>query len=120
MSIMEKNTGKQVRPRRSFSNEFKSEVVELVRQPGNTVVSASRELELTETAVRKWVQQAYVDSGRRDGLDLIPADWSTRCASPNPIMGEGGPHDDEAKKAHPLSRSSESSPRATSCSPRAA
>ncbi|MDA8040625.1 MAG: hypothetical protein M0Z69_16030 [Actinomycetota bacterium] len=31
--------GKQRRPRRSFSKEFKAEVVELVRQPGNTAGS---------------------------------------------------------------------------------
>jgi len=60
--------GKQHRPRRSFSEEFKAEVVDLVRQPGKTVGSVSRELELTETAVREWVRRADVDSGRREGL----------------------------------------------------
>ena len=69
---MEKNTGNQRRPRRSFTDEFKAEVVELVRQPGNTVGSVSRDLELTETAVRAWVRQADVDSGRRDGLTTAP------------------------------------------------
>ena len=46
---------KKPRQRRSFTPEFKVEVVALVRQPGNTAASVSRELELTETAVRKWV-----------------------------------------------------------------
>ncbi len=60
--------GRQRRPRRSFSDEFKVEVVELVRQPGNTAGSVARDLDLTETAVREWVRQADVNDGRRDGL----------------------------------------------------
>jgi len=60
---------KAPRPRRSFTAEFKAEVVELVRQPGNTVGGVARQLDLTETAVREWVKQADVDDGRRhDGL----------------------------------------------------
>jgi transposase len=51
------------RTRRSFSKEYKAEVVELVRKSGKTVGAICRELDLTETAVRRWVQQAEVDSG---------------------------------------------------------
>jgi transposase-like protein len=57
MSIME-TMGRTQRPRRSFTKEFKAEVVELVRQPGNTAASVARDLDLTETAVREWVKQA--------------------------------------------------------------
>ena len=56
------------RPRRSFTKDFKPEVVALVRQPGNTAASVARDLDLTETAVREWVKQAEVDDGARDGL----------------------------------------------------
>jgi transposase len=55
------------RRRRSFSLEFKAEVVALCRQPDRTVASVARELDLTETAVRRWVNQADVDNGRRAG-----------------------------------------------------
>ena len=50
---METMARKKPRPRRSFTKEFKTEVVALVRQPGNTVASVARELDLTETAVRE-------------------------------------------------------------------
>lgn len=60
--------GRTKRPRRSFTKEFKAEVVALVRQPGNTAASVARDLDLTETAVRDWVKQADVDEGTRDGL----------------------------------------------------
>jgi transposase len=66
---METMAKKQVRPRRSFTPEFKAEVVELVHQPGNTAGSVARDLNLTETAVRAWAKQADLDQGRRsDGL----------------------------------------------------
>lgn len=66
---METMANRQPRPRRSFSREFKAEVVELVRQPGNTAGSVARDLNLTETAVRAWAKQADLDQGRRsDGL----------------------------------------------------
>jgi transposase len=45
-----------------------AEVVELVRQPGNTAASVARDLDLTETAVREWVKQADVSHRTRDGL----------------------------------------------------
>lgn len=39
---METMAKKKPRPRRSFTPEFKAEVVELVRQPGNTAGSVAR------------------------------------------------------------------------------
>jgi transposase len=67
MSIME-TMGRTKRPRRSFTKEFKAEVVALVSQPGYTAASVARDLDLTETAVREWVKQADIDDGSRDGL----------------------------------------------------
>jgi transposase len=55
---------KAVRKRRSFSAEFKAETVKLVRDSGKSVGAIARELDLTETALRKWVQQAEIDAGR--------------------------------------------------------
>ncbi len=65
---MMETMGRTKRPRRSFTKEFKAEVVELVRLPGNSVASVARDLDLTETAVRAWVKQADVDAGHREGL----------------------------------------------------
>ncbi len=52
------------RKRRAFSAEYKAEVVELIRTSGKSIGAVSRDLDLTETAVRAWVQQAEVDAGR--------------------------------------------------------
>ena len=60
--------GASRRARRSFTTSFKAEVVALVRQGDRTLPTICREMDLSETAVRRWVEQAAVDAGERDGL----------------------------------------------------
>ena len=63
------------RPRRFFPPEYKAEVVELIRSTGKTVGQVSKELDLTETAVRQWVRRADLDTGlRTDGLATAERD----------------------------------------------
>ena len=52
------------RQRRSFTDEFKAEVVKKVLVGHKTAGQVARDLDLTETAVRKWVKQAQVDRGK--------------------------------------------------------
>ena len=56
------------RPQRSFSDEYKTEVVELCRTSGKSIAQVARDLGIGETAVRRWVAQAEIDAGRRPGL----------------------------------------------------
>src|SRR3954462_10217450 len=49
------------RKRRLFTPEFKAEAVRLVRDSGKTVAVAARELDLTATCLRDWVNQAAID-----------------------------------------------------------
>ena len=51
------------RARRKFTPQYKAEVVRLVRDGGKTVGQVSRDLDLTESAVRNWVKQATIDAG---------------------------------------------------------
>ena len=55
--------GKQPRPRRSFTPEFKAEIVELCQRGERTVGQVARDFDLTETSVREWVKQAGRDAG---------------------------------------------------------
>lgn len=52
------------RKRRKFTDEFKQETVRLVREGGKSIGEVSRDLDLTESAVRQWVRQAEIDAGR--------------------------------------------------------
>jgi len=56
------------RPRRSFTDEYKTEVVQLCCTSGKSIAEVARDLGLGETAVRRWVAQAEIDAGRRPGL----------------------------------------------------
>ena len=51
------------RKRGAFSTEYKAEVVKLIQDGGKSVGEVCRELDLTETAVRKWVAQEKIDAG---------------------------------------------------------
>jgi transposase len=55
--------GKKPRRRRSFTAEFKAEIVELCQRGDRTVGQVSKDFDLTETAVREWVRQAERDAG---------------------------------------------------------
>jgi transposase len=57
-----------VRRRRSFSPEFKRDAVAMVLEEGRTIASVARTLNVGETSLGKWVMQARVDRGEREGL----------------------------------------------------
>jgi transposase len=65
---MESMEGKRKRPRRSFSDEYKAEVVELCRTSDKSITEVAGDLGLTVSAVRRWVAQADIDAGRRPGM----------------------------------------------------
>lgn len=50
------------RQRRQYTPEQKADAVRMVRQAGN-LSKIARDLDLTESSLRNWVQQAEVDEG---------------------------------------------------------
>src|SRR5262245_6910364 len=68
MSRMETVAKKKPRPRRSFSPEFKAEIVERCQAGDRSIGQVARDFDLIESAVRRWVEQADIDAGRREGL----------------------------------------------------
>jgi transposase len=79
---------KERRPRRSFSKEFKAEVVQLVRTSGKTIAAIAREMDLGETGVREWMRQADIDAGRRDGLTTAEREELTALRKENRVLRE--------------------------------
>ena len=79
-----KGTGR--RQRRSFTPSFKAEVVALVRQGERTVPTICREMDLSETAVRRWVEQAAVDAGDKDGLTTEEREELRRLRRENRVL----------------------------------
>jgi len=75
MEVMER---KKPRARRSFTPEFKAEIVELCQRGDRSVGRVARDFDLTETAVRAWVRawvrQAEQNAGTRGDGGLTSAE----------------------------------------------
>jgi transposase-like protein len=84
------------RQRRSFTDEFKAEVVKKVLSSGKTAGQVARELDLTETAVRHWVKQAQVDRGKGHRRARSPG--REGGAGPAPQREPGAPRGPEILK----------------------
>jgi len=81
--------GKQRRPRRAFTPEFKAEIVEVCRRGDRSVGQVAKDFDLTETAVRDWVSQADIDAGvRSDGLTSAEREELTRLRRENRRLAE--------------------------------
>jgi len=63
VSTMDEGT-KPKRMRRSFTDEFKAEAVKLVLDEGKTVGQVARDLDLTVSALRNWVERTRADRGK--------------------------------------------------------
>ena len=61
MMIVMENGRKNRRVRRSFTEEFKAGAVRLVLDEGKTVTRVARDLDLTASALRTWVERARAD-----------------------------------------------------------
>jgi transposase len=66
MSITESMEEKKRRVRRSFSDQFKAEVIDLCLWGTKTIAEVARDLDLTESAVRHWVTQAESENALRE------------------------------------------------------
>lgn len=56
--------------RRNFSASFKEEAVKLVKEGGRSAGKAAKELGLSESALRRWIEASDVEQGTRAGLTM--------------------------------------------------
>jgi transposase len=71
--------GMKPRRRRSFSPEFKAEIVHLCQQGDRSVGQVAKDFDLTEIAVREWVKQAERDAGTRQDGGLTSSERAERA-----------------------------------------
>jgi transposase len=74
MSENEEKQKKPRRKRRKFTPEFKAGAVKLVLAEGKSSTEVARDLGLTESALRIWVQQAKADRGEGKPGALMTAE----------------------------------------------
>lgn len=78
----------QKRLRRSFPTEYKAELVALCRSGGKSIGQICRDLDLTEAMVRRWVAQAEIDSGQREGLTTAERTELAQLRKENRVLRE--------------------------------
>jgi transposase len=71
---METMARKKPRPRRSFTAEFKADIVQRCRVGDRSVEAVSRDFDLSANAVRQWIKQAERDEGSRVDGDLTSSE----------------------------------------------
>jgi transposase len=72
------------RPRRQFDEEFKAQAVRLVLDDGKSIPSVARDLDLTDSSLRNWVEHARADRTQgRTGLTTVEREELARLRKEN-------------------------------------
>src|SRR5690242_15539432 len=66
------------RARQRFTNEFRAETVALVRSSGRPIAEVCRELDIGESTLYRWLAQADIDAGKREGVTSAERDELAR------------------------------------------
>ena len=83
MSTMAADTAVR-RPRRQFTDEFKTQAVRRVLEEGQTVGAVARDLDLTASALRLWVDQTRADRTKgQSGLTTVEREELARRRKDN-------------------------------------
>src|SRR5262249_36313613 len=81
-------TMRQRRSRREFTDAYRAEVVALCQKRDRSIAQVARDLDLTETSVRRWVAQAEVDAGRKPGITSGEQAEMARLRRENRVLRE--------------------------------
>ena len=72
------------RPRRQYTDEFKAQTVRLVLEEGKSVGAVARDLDLTASALRQWVEQTRADRTKgKTGLTTVEREELARLRKEN-------------------------------------
>ena len=80
---------KAKRTRRSFTEDYKAGAIRLVLDEGKTVAAVARDLGLTESSLRNWVEHARADRTKgKTGLTTAEREELARLRKENRILAE--------------------------------
>lgn len=66
--------------------EFKKRAVDLARQGDKPVAEIARDLGVSESGLRRWMAQAEVDEGKREGLTTAEKQELVRLRRENRVL----------------------------------
>ena len=87
------------RARRQFTDEFKAGAVRLVLDEGKTVGQVARELDLTESALRHWVERERAD--RTNGRTGLTTEEREELRRHHTTLGQVSPAEFERRRLTP-------------------
>ncbi|MCA1703962.1 MAG: transposase [Actinobacteria bacterium] len=73
---------------RGYPPEFRAEAVRLYRDTDKSLREVSSDLGISVESLRKWVRQAEIDGGQREGLTTEERDELRRLKRENRILRE--------------------------------
>ena len=76
------------RTRRPYPPQFRAEAVQLIKDSGRSIAQVSEDLGVSQPTLRKWVRQAEVDAGQREGLTTSEREELQRLRRENRILAE--------------------------------
>ena len=71
---------------RTFPAEFRQKAVALARERVKPVRQIAADLGIAESCLRRWVQQADIDGGRREGLSTTEREELVRLRRENRVL----------------------------------
>ena len=66
--------------------EFRRRAIELARERSKPIAELAKDLGISESCLRNWIQQADIDEGRREGLTTAERDELTRLRKENRVL----------------------------------
>jgi transposase len=73
-------------PTPHYPPEFKAEAVRLFRSSGRSFPEVAKELGISDESLRRWVKQAEIDEGERDGLSTTEREELGRLRRENKVL----------------------------------
>ena len=72
----------------SYPPQFRAEAVRLVRESGKPMAQIASDLGVSVESLRKWIRQAQIDAGEREGLTTAEREELSCLRRENRILRE--------------------------------
>lgn len=66
--------------------EFRKRAVDLVRETGRPAAEVARDLGISESGLRRWLAQADIDEGKKEGLTTSEREELSRLRKENRVL----------------------------------
>lgn len=69
-----------------YPPEFRQRAVELARESDKPVAESARDIGISETCLRNWLNQADIDEGKKEGLSTSEKEELARLRKENRVL----------------------------------